>query len=261
MELFDTHFHLPGEGDLSDYLNALPAIHRYRMLALGGSLAGSVRALEFARKFDNVWCACGVHPHDAESFAGDIAPFRDMLADPKVRAVGEIGLDFFYDYSPRQEQICCFEKFLLLALEHNKPVSVHCRDQADSIAAYTETAAMLKEFAADAGSGRIILHCYAGDRNFLEKFLELGAFIGVTGMVTFPKSGNIRENLLHIPREKLLIETDAPYLAPVPFRGKTNHPALVEYVVRYIADFLHEDPEKIAAETTANALKIFDLGE
>ena len=120
---------------------------------------------------------------------------------------------------------------------------------------------MLKDFACDAGPEKIILHCYAGNRDFLEKFLDLGAFIGVTGMVTFPRSNNIRENLEHIPRERLLLETDSPYLAPVPFRGKTNHPALVAVIARYVADFLKTDPEELATLTTGNALRVFELGE
>ena len=259
MDLFDTHFHLPDEGDCSGYLEKLYGEHSYRMLALGGSFAGSLRALEFARKYDNVWCACGVHPHDAEDFSGDTAPFAEMLSDPKVRAVGEIGLDYFYDLSPRDIQRKTFEKFLALALEHKKVVSVHCRDQENRFDAYCDCYGMLKDFAATAGDGKIILHCYAGNVDFLEKFIELGAYIGVTGMVTFPKSNNIRENLRRIPRSRLLFETDSPYLAPVPFRGKPNHPALVAHIIQYAADFLNETPEKLAAETTANALKVFDL--
>lgn len=259
MDLFDTHFHLPEDGAGDDYLDALFGEHSYRMLALGGSLEGSHRALQFAGKHENVWCACGVHPHDAEDFGGDIEPFAEMLADSKVRAVGEIGLDYFYDLSPRDVQRKCFEKFLNLALTHHKPVSVHCRDQEARFDAYCDCWAMLKEFAASAGEGKIILHCYAGNMAFLEKFLELGAYIGVTGMVTFPKSHNIRENLLHIPPERLLFETDSPYLAPVPFRGKPNHPALVGHIVKFAAEFLQRDPEVLAAQTTANALKVFDL--
>ena len=121
--------------------------------------------------------------------------------------------------------------------------------------------ARMKEFAAAAGEGMIVLHCYAGNADFLEKFLELGSYIGVTGMVTFPKSHNIRENLRHIPRSRLLFETDSPYLAPVPFRGKPNHPALVATVVEYAAKFLETDPETLAEETTGNAMKFFDLKE
>ena len=259
MDLFDTHFHLPDEDCSGDYLERLYNQHSYRMLALGGSLAASLRALEFARKHDNVWCACGVHPHDAGEFDGNIDPFTEMLADPKVRAVGEIGLDYFYNLSPLDLQKNCFERFLQLALEHNKSVSVHCRDQEDSLAAYCDCYAMLKEFAAAAGPEKIILHCYAGNPEFLEKFLALGSYIGVTGMVTFPKSHNIRENLRLIPRNRLLFETDSPYLAPVPFRGKPNHPALVAHVVQYAAEFLQVDPAELADETTANALKVFGL--
>lgn len=259
MDLFDTHFHLPEEGDLSNYLDSLLAQHDYKMLALGGSLTGSLRALEFARKHNNVWCACGVHPHDAEEFDGNLEPFAAMLEDNKVRAVGEIGLDYFYDLSPREVQRKTFEQFLALALEHNKPISVHCRDQENRFDAYNDCLAMLEEFAQTAGMGRIVLHCYAGNTDFLEKFLAIGSYIGVTGMVTFPKSNNIRENLLHTPRERLLFETDSPYLAPVPFRGKPNHPALVATVVEYAAEFLTVPPEKLAAETTANAVEFFEL--
>ena len=259
MELFDTHFHLPEEGDLSNYLDQLYSDHSYRMLALGGSLAGSRRALDFARKFDNVWCACGVHPHDAGEFSGDITPFAEMLSDCKVRAVGEIGLDYFYDLSPRGIQRQTFEKFLALALQCGKPVSIHCRDQEERLDAYADCYDMLKEFAASAGNGKIILHCYAGNPDYLEKFLSIGAYIGVTGMVTFNKSCNIRENLRHIPLDRLLFETDAPYLAPVPFRGKPNHPAWVVHTVEYAADFLQTDPEELARQTTCNALKVFEL--
>lgn len=261
MKLFDTHFHLPDDDCTADYLQKLLPEHDYRMLALGGSLAGSCRALEFARQHDKVWAACGVHPHDAEDFDGDITPFAEMLADSKIRAVGEIGLDYFYDLSPREIQRKCFERFLDLALQHNKPVSVHCRDQEERFDAYNDCYAMLKEFAAAAGEGMIVLHCYAGNADFLEKFLELGSYIGVTGMVTFPKSHNIRENLRHIPRNRLLFETDSPYLAPVPFRGKPNHPALVATVVEYAAKFLETDPDTLAEETTGNAMKFFDLKE
>ena len=111
MDLFDTHFHLPDSGSTDDYLAALLPEHTYRMVTLGGTLAGSQRALEFARQHANVWCACGVHPHDAETFDGNVEDFAELLQDSQVRAVGEIGLDFFYDFSPRQNSLTALKNF------------------------------------------------------------------------------------------------------------------------------------------------------
>ena len=261
MDLFDTHFHLPEEGDLNNYLDALYSNHSYRMLALGGSLAGSLRALEFARKHDNVWCACGVHPHDAEEFSGDTAPFEEMLLDSKVRAVGEIGLDYFYDLSPRDIQRNTFEKFLTLALQHRKVVCVHCRDQENRFDAYTDCYDMLKDFAAAAGEGKIILHCYAGNPEFQEKFLGLGAYIGVTGMVTFRKAENIREIALHVPDDRLLLETDSPYLAPIPYRGKENHPGFLGLVAACVADLRNRSISELCELTAANGRNFFRIPE
>ena len=259
MDLFDTHFHLPEEGDLENYLEQLYPEHSYRMMAMAASAAGSIRALEFARRHPNVWCSCGVHPHDAEDFDGNMEQFQALVSAPENRAVGEIGLDFFYDFAPREKQITCFEKFLRLALEKSKPICIHCRDKENSTDAYQICYSMLKDFASQAGEGKAVLHCYAGNQDYLEKFLDIGCYIGVTGMVTFPKSSNIRDNLRLIPRERLLFETDSPYLAPVPFRGKTNHPALTAHVVSYAAGFLGETAEKLASDTTANALRFFAI--
>ncbi len=261
MDLFDTHFHLPDEGDTAHYLDALPGEHRFRLFALGGSLNSSRRANAFAQTHSRVWCACGVHPHDAEEFDGDVGPFRELLEQPRVRAVGEIGLDFYYDLSPRRRQMACFEQFLALALETNRPVCVHCRDAEERTDAYVEAYAMLREFAAEAGPGRMILHCYAGTPGYLEKFLELGAYIGVTGMVTFKKSDNIRDNLRRIPADRLLLETDSPYLAPVPYRGRTNHPAYLVEIAERTALELHEAPAALAARTAANGLSVFGIAE
>lgn len=259
MDFFDTHFHLPDTGELVGYLEELPPEHRFRLMAAGGSYESSRRAAEFAAGHPRVWCACGVHPHEAEGFSGDTGGFRELLAGAKVRAVGEIGLDFFYDFAPRPVQMRCFEAFLALALEVKLPAIVHCRDQADRGDAYRECYAMLKDFAAD--GGRFILHCYAGDEAWLEKFLELGGYFGVTGMVTFPKSANIRVILKRIPDDRLLLETDAPYLAPVPYRGRENHPKHLPVIAEFAAREKCLELEDLAALTVSNGLRAFAVAE
>lgn len=260
MNFFDTHFHLPESGDCADYLAPLPCEHEFRLMAIGGALESSRRAAEFAAAHCRVWSACGVHPHEAEGFDGDLSGFADLLAGgAKIRAVGEIGLDFFYEFAPRARQRDCFAAFLTLALERNLPAVVHCRDQAERKDAYLECYAMLKDFAA--AGGRFILHCYAGDGNDLEKFLALGGYIGLTGMVTFPKSANIRAILRQIPDDRLLLETDAPYLAPVPFRGQANHPGLLPVIAEFVARERGMRMEDLAALTVSNGLRAFGIAE
>ena len=260
MDLFDTHFHLPDAGVPDDYLTPLPEAFRFRLMTLGGSAASSRQAADFAMRHDAVWCGCGIHPHEAAGFTGSTAEFRDLAqSSAKVRAVGEIGLDYFYDFAPRAIQRRTLEAFLALALELDLPAVIHCRDQADRHDAYCDGCAMLREFAAD--GGRFEVHCYAGTPEYLEKFLELGAFLGVTGMVTFPKSVNIRENLGRIPADRLLIETDAPYLAPVPHRGKENHPAFLPVIAEFVARERRMPLEELARVTTRNGLRFFRIGE
>ena len=271
MELFDTHFHYDGEISVEEYMAKTGAdlqlsakvftcpVEKLYLLCAGGSWSGSKRAMEFAEKVENCYFSAGVHPHDAEEYrqqGGDFSVFR---SHPKLRAVGEIGLDYFYGLSERNIQLEVLQEFLDLALAWNLPAMLHLRDKDDSDAAYADALKMLEKFSKD--GGRFLIHCYAGNLEYAEKFLELGGYFGVTGLYTFKAADNIRSVITRIPAERLLIETDSPYLAPVPFRGKPNHPALVAVVAEYIADFLQEDRQKLADETTANALRAFELGE
>ena len=260
MEIFDTHFHLPDEGDLGGYLAPLPAEVNFRLMAVGGSAVSSRRAAEFAAGHPRVWSACGIHPHEAESFTGSTGEFRELaLSSPKIRAVGEIGLDYFYDFAPRPAQRRTLEAFLLLALELGLPAVIHCRDRAERRDAYRDCFAVLKDFAAS--GGRFEVHCYAGAPEDMERFLALGAFLGVTGMATFPKSADIRANLIRIPDDRLLLETDSPYLAPAPFRGRENHPALLPVIAEFAARERGTTPEELAELTTANGMRFFAIGE
>lgn len=267
MKLFDTHFHYSTEDTPEQYQQAIqaclretdgiPLPERLYLLANGGDYEESCRARDFARAIPDAWFAAGVHPHCAESDTHPLTDFTPLLADPQCAAVGEIGLDYFYDQAPRKQQRQVLENFLELALQTSLPAVLHCRDREDEWGAYDDLYKALQPFA-DAG-GRMVIHCFAGTPEWAEKFLALGASLGVTGMVTFSRADNIREVLRMIPDDRLLIETDAPYLAPVPHRGKPNTPGYLPLIAARIAREKGRSVEEIAQLTTANALTFFRL--
>ncbi len=259
MELFDTHFHFYGEVSPEEYFAGVKTPELACLLAAGADFDESVKARLFAERIECAWFAAGVHPHSASGYAGDIAMFDQFRNHPKLAAIGELGLDFYYENSEKQIQYAVFEKFLALALEWSLPAIVHCRDKDDKFDAYAECYTLLKDFARS--GGRFVVHCFAGTPAWAEKFLELGAFIGITGIVTFPKALNIHENIRIIPDDRLLIETDSPYLAPVPYRGKINNPGYLIKVAEKIALLRGCPVEDIADITTANAFRFFNIKE
>ncbi len=257
MKLFDTHFHFYGEQNPREYYDAIKIPELTYLLAAGGDFAGSKLARNFAEEIENSWFAAGIHPHSAEEEKTALAEFSEFRNHPKLAAVGEIGLDYFYDNSPRRCQRNIMEHFLQLALEWQLPAIIHCRDADEKFDAYGDCHAMLCDYAAS--GGRFVVHCFSGTPHWAEKFMELAAFLGITGIVTFPKARNIRETLEVISDELLVIETDSPYLAPVPHRGKTNNPGYVIEVARKIAELRNRSIDEIAALTTANAFRLFNL--
>ena len=257
MELFDTHFHYYDKGQSPrEYYEEIKIPELKYLLAAGADFEESRTARRFAEEIENSWFSAGVHPHSAAEFKS-IEAFNEFKGHEKLAAIGEIGLDYFYDNSPRKIQRSVMEQFLVLALHWNLPAIVHLRDKDGTFDAYADGLAMLKDFAAD--GGRFVVHCFSGTPGWAEKCLELGAFLGVTGIVTFPRATNIRETLEVIPDERLLIETDSPYLAPVPYRGKTNNPGYVIKVAEKIAEERGMTVEKIAEMTTGNAFRLFNL--
>ena len=261
MIFFDTHYHHRAEEDYAQMINSfraeMNAEDKLCMIALGGSFEESVIAQKVAASAENVWFCAGVHPHSAAEFLAQGGDFDTLENDPECCAVGEIGLDYFYDFSEESVQREVFAYFLERALAKNLPAVIHVRDKEDSVRAYEDAYALLQPFAA--AGGRFELHSYAGNIEFLQKFAALGAFFSVNGMVTFKKADNIRENLRHIPLERLLIETDSPYLAPVPFRGQENRPDLVRFVAQKAADELAMPLEKFCELTSCNAEKFFNI--
>lgn len=257
MELFDTHFHYDVELIPQEYRDLVPAPEVRFLLAVGGDFEGSQQAQKFAEAIDGSWFAAGVHPHSAGTCLPDLTLFDEFAGHPKFVAVGELGLDFYYDNSERSKQFKILELFLEKALKWQRPAIIHLRDKDDFFTAYDEGWRILREFAHSGGSG--VVHCFGGSPKWAEKFLEIGFYLGITGIVTFPRAHNIRETLRVIPVERLLLETDAPYLAPVPFRGKTNHPGYLLSIAEKVADEKGMKVEKLVEITTANAFKMLNL--
>ena len=199
--------------------------------------------------------AAGVHPHDAENGGAPVPDFERFIDSDGFAAFGEVGLDYYYGHSERKVQLRVFEEFAGLAARTGAPIIVHCRSDSDGTSAFDDTFDVLRELAAD--GGRFVLHCFTGDPEQVERFSELGAFFGVAGIVTFKKADNIRESIPRIPHGKLLLETDAPWLAPIPFRGKHNHSKHIPLIAEAVAGVLGRTTAEIAEETTANALDLF----
>lgn len=258
MELFDTHFHYyPDDEEPLKYAEkARKAGIRY-LLAVGANYEESKVARRFSSLNEDCCFSAGVHPHDASKFADDISMFYEFIEEPKLAALGEVGLDYFYENSGRDVQIKVFSAFCELALCHEFPLIVHCRDKQDSEAAYNDAYQILQGFSNR--GGRFVLHCFTGSHDWCIRFLELGAYISVGGIITFPKAANVRELLGLIPADRLLLETDSPYLAPIPHRGKRNHPEYLAVVAEHVATLKGIPVVEIAEMTTANALRLFKI--
>jgi len=257
IKLFETHFHPDKTESPAEYVKKAEYAGVGYLVAVGSNLVTSKSASEFAEQCSNVFFSAGIHPHDASDFNGDSEPFINLLKKEKCIATGEIGLDYYYGYSGKDEQQSVFKYFLSLALELNLPAIVHCRDKENADDAYRDSFSILKEFSEN--GGRFVVHCFTGTVAWAEKFLDLGAYIGITGIVTFPKAQNVRDVVNIVPIDRLLVETDTPYLAPVPERGKQNHSANLPYIAEKIAEIKNKTVSEIAADTTGNAKSFFGL--
>lgn len=271
MRLYDTHFHFSGETTPAEYMNlvgadlaracskaGVPETPELYLTAIGGDYLESVRAREFSAVTPRCRFAAGVHPHGAAEYLAARQDFSLFRADPLLVAVGELGLDYYYDLSDRTAQRQVFAEFLELALLWDRPAIVHLRDRDGAEDAYRDGLALLEPFAKR--GGRFVVHCYAGSREYMDKFVAFGAYVGVTGMATFRAAENIRAVLAAIPDDRLLIETDSPYLAPVPFRGSANTPGLLPLVAAEAARVRGTGIEKIAELTWRNALEFYRIG-
>ncbi len=253
--MIDTHVHFNGK-DLGDPAILPSVLERAKFagvhgfVVVGYDLASSERAVTLAASDPRMWATVGVHPHDAAHYLpGTESRLRELAAHERTVAVGEIGLDFYRDLSPRDDQERVFRAQIAVARAANLPIVIHCRD------AYPETLAVLE---AEAGGIGVILHCFAGDMGDAERALSRGWFLGVGGTVTYKKNDALRDIVRAAPRASLLLETDAPYLSPEPLRGKfPNEPARVALVAQRIAAVRGESGETVVSYTTDNAARAF----
>jgi len=251
--LFDTHFHLTPETDFPALLEASRAADVGHFLLAGTSREDIPHYAQLARENTGVVYAAGQHPHDSANFTDDdLTLIRSHLAQDAV-AVGEIGLDYYYNFSPAENQERVFAQMLELSVEFGKPAQIHCRQAFDRCYALVKT---------HLTNGQpFIIHSFADGPAEAEKWLELGAFLSFNGMVTFRKGDNIRESLALVPADRLLLETDSPYLAPVPHRGETNSPAFLPEIAKKVAEERGWDLADTIRQTTANALRLLRLSE
>lgn len=254
--IIDSHCHLHDEKyqeDLNEVLCRAQDAKISYMISVGCDLATTKKAQELATRIDSVYFSAGYHPHEAQFLSDENLIKLKMLArDAKCVAIGECGLDFYYLHSSKEDQFIAFEKQIQLAKELSLPLIVHVRD------AFEPCIGMLKLFPDVAL--KTVIHCFSGTLKEALDFVKLGCFISLSGIVTFKKPGELIEVAKNVPKELLLIETDSPYLAPHPFRGKRNEPSFISYTLDAIAKARNEEPVALANQLTKNTERLFGIG-
>jgi len=258
LNLFDSHCHLEDQSylaDLDDVLKRARSAGVRSMMTVGTDLEASRRAVSLASMHPGVFAAVGLHPHDASTCSDAVlSELLILAADPHTKAWGETGLDFNRMHSPRKAQEDCFARQLEISAQTDLPMIFHERDSQGNFLR------IIKQHWNSRRTG--VVHCFSGDTQELTAYLDLGLYIGITGILTIQgRGGLLREQVAHIPRERLLIETDAPYLTPTPERNKfrRNEPAFIRSVLLKLADILQEDPPALAETIWLNTCRLFRL--
>jgi TatD DNase family protein len=253
--LVDSHCHLDyfnAEGEREAVIARAAAAGVKQMVTIGVTMTQSRQAIEIAAAHENVFACVGVHPNHA---ADEPVPAPDdiaaLAAHPKVIGIGESGLDYFYDKAPRDVQAENFRANIRAAQRSGLPLCIHARDADEDIAR------ILAEERAAGGDFAFLLHCFSSGRGLAEAALAMGGYVSFSGILTFPKSLELREIARDVPRDRLLVETDSPYLAPVPFRGKRNEPAYTAHTARVLGEVHGLDEAGIATLTTANFRRLY----
>jgi TatD DNase family protein len=254
MELVDTHCHLQFDKlaeNIDDVMNGAAEAGVVRMICVGTSVADSRTAIEYAAEFDNVWAAVGAHPHDGKHFdyKNDPDKLRGLAAKGKVVAFGEIGLDFYKDYSPRDEQEKLFRCQLEIGLAAGLPIIFHVRD------AWQDFWRIMEDY----GDVKGVVHSFSSGTKQMDKALERGFYIGMNGIMTFTRDHAQLDAAKHLPLDRFLLETDAPFLTPEPYRGQICEPKHTAATAEFLAELRDEPIEKLAEATTKNAKELFGI--
>ena len=258
--IIDTHAHIDMDAyneDRSEVIDRARDKGVNYILNIGCDIESSLRSIELAERYDFIYGTAGIHPHDVKSINNHTYDdLRDLLAHPKIVALGEIGLDFFKNYSPQDKQKEHFRKQIELACELKKPIIIHSRD------ANKEIMNILSEyFPKDPSARSGIFHCFSGDQELADFALELGFYISFSGSVTFKKSDELRSVAKTIPADRLFVETDCPFLAPVPMRGKRNEPSYVIHTAQLISDLRGLNIKDVQRTTALNFFELFGIGK
>jgi TatD DNase family protein len=262
----DSHAHLDGKRFDSDRTEVIARANQAgvsTLLAIGngdGPGTGTLDcAIKLAEQYDRIYASVGIHPHEAElAKQSDFEELERLARSPKVIAWGEIGLDYFYDHSPRDAQQRVFLRQMEMARAAKLPIIIHCRPSNDSENAWDDVLRLIDENWATSGLGGV-LHCFTGTVDHAWAALDLGFMVSFAGNITFPKAQNIRDAASIVPLDRIFIETDCPYLAPMPYRGQRNEPAFVVEVARQIGELRNFSREEIGEQTTANFNDFFRL--
>jgi len=255
--LIDSHAHIQGKEyarEVETVVERARAAGVEKIIAVGGAgdMSSNTEAIGLADSFLNIYATVGMHPHDAKDVGVDeLRALRDLTAHPKVIAVGETGLDYYYNHSPHDVQRRVFTHFIHMARETALPIVVHERGAAE------EAAELLHS--EGAGELRGVIHCFTGDYEAARAYLDLGFYLSFTGIITFKNAEPLRDVVRKMPLERMLVETDSPYLTPVPHRGKRNEPAYVRFVAEAMAGIKGIALEDVAQRTTRNVQDLFKI--
>lgn len=253
--MFDSHAHLQDpklRKDLDNILKRAQDAGVHRIACIGYDLASSQDAVLIARKYKQVYAAVGIHPHDAQTMIPEVLEkLKSLAKDPKVVAIGETGLDYYRDLSPREKQQEAFVEQIKLAQVVGKPIVIHDRD------ANQDVIDIIKKY--NAGKNGGIMHCYSGNLPLALEAIKAGFYISFAGPLTYKNARKSQEVVVKIPMDRLLVETDCPYLTPEPLRGKSNEPANIKYTVEKIAVLRNQHPDEVAYLTERNACRVYRI--